>query len=107
MASFGAPLPANGEPIDPVQHAVFGDSANLHSQPYGRAVNAQGAADCESGQRGYLPRLAKKLPANFNVVVDPRTPGDQGPTFKGRPRVPAGQTFTAEPGGIAPQVVDP
>jgi virulence factor Mce-like protein len=107
MASFGAPLPANGEPIDPVQHAVFGDSANLHSQPYGRAVNAQGAADCESGQRGYLPRLAEKLPANFNVVVDPRTPGDQGPTFKGRPRVPAGQTFTAEPGGIAPQVVDP
>ena len=29
--------------------------------------------------------------------LNPRTPGAQGPTFTGLPRVPAGQTFTAVP----------
>jgi hypothetical protein len=37
-------------------------------------------------------------------VLDPRTPGSQGPTFDGRPRIPDGQTFSNEPNGIAPQV---
>jgi hypothetical protein len=85
----------------------MGDAAEFHGQTYGRAVDPAGAADCESGQRGYLPRLAAKFPAKYNIVVDPRTPGDQGPTYKGRARVPAGETFTAEPGGLAPPVVLP
>jgi virulence factor Mce-like protein len=100
MASFGAPEPGNGGPPDP----IGGDAVNLHTQPYGRAVDESGAADCESGQRGYPTRLAKGFPAGMNIAVDPRTPGNQGPTFAGRPRVPAGETFTAEAGGIAPKV---
>ena len=30
-------------------------------------------------------------------MADPHTPGAQGPTFAGRPRVPPGETFTREP----------
>ena len=40
----------------------------------------------------------------MNVVLDSSTPGSQGPTFKGRARIPEGQTFSAEPTGIAPRV---
>ncbi len=29
--------------------------------------------------------------------TDPHTPGDQGPTYKGRAHVPAGETFTRNP----------
>jgi hypothetical protein len=104
MDSFGAPRPANGGSIDPIQKALFGDAAAFHGQEYGAAVTPSGAADCESGQRGYLDRLAKDYPSNLHIVVDPRTPGAQGPTYKGRPRVPAGETFSSEPDGIAPKV---
>jgi virulence factor Mce-like protein len=104
MDFFGAPRPANGGSIDPVQKALSGDAVAFHGQDYGAAVTPTGAADCESGQRGYLDRLATGYPQNLHIVVDPRTPGAQGPTFKGRARVPAGQTFSAEPDGIAPKV---
>ena len=103
LSSFGAAQPADGtgSPLPPGEGP---DPVALHSQPYGRAVNEQGDADCESGQRGYLNRVAEGAPAGLNIAVDPRTPGDQGTTFVGQPRVPAGQTFTAEPGGRAPKV---
>jgi virulence factor Mce-like protein len=104
MLSFGAPRPANGASIDPVQKALFGDAVAFHGQEYGAAVTPTGAADCESGQRGYLDRLATGYPPNLHIVVDPRTPGAQGPTYKGRARVPAGETFSSEPDGIAPKV---
>jgi virulence factor Mce-like protein len=107
MAAFGATEPANSDHIDPVQKALFGDAVQVHGQEYGRAVTPTGEADCESGQRGYLDRLATGFPERFRIVVEPRTPGVQGPTFTGRARVPEGQTFTAEPGGIAPPVVMP
>ena len=97
MASFGAPQPANGEPTDPVDRQENGDPANFHNAIYGRAVDEQGNADCEQGQRGYMRRAATTAPPEFNVVVDPRVPGNQGPTFTGRDRVPEGQTFAAEP----------
>ena len=102
LNAFGAAEPVNGQGADPVTTQAFGDPANLHAQVYGRAVDPQGNADCESGQRGYPQRLAKGFPERFQVAVDPRTPGNQGPTFKGQPSVPAGQTFSAEPAGIAP-----
>ncbi len=35
-------------------------------------------------------------------MTDQHTPGDQGPTFAGRPSVPAGETFTRNP-QIGPQ----
>ncbi len=104
MASLGATEPAHADHIDPVQHALFGDGVELHDQLYNAAVDANGDADCESGQRGYLPRLAKGFPETMNIVVDPRTPGSQGPTFKGRTRIPEGQTYSNEPTGIAPPV---
>src|SRR3954452_7031467 len=104
MNSFGATAPANGEGADPASEALFGDPVNLHAQPYGRAVDEQGNADCESGQRGYPDRLAAGAPANLHVAIDPRTPGDQGPTFTGLKRVPPGETFSAEPDGTAPKV---
>ena len=102
LASFGATEPANGGEIDPVQHALFGDAAALHDQGPGAAVDAAGNADCESGQRGYPERLATGFPAKYKIVVDSATPGNQGPTYTGRPRVPEGQSFSSEPTGIAP-----
>ncbi|MDQ3850847.1 MAG: MlaD family protein [Actinomycetota bacterium] len=104
MASFGAARPANGGPIDPVQKELLGDAVNRHDQIFGRAVDESGDADCETGQRGYPDRLASEFPPDLHIAVDPRTPGSQGPTFKGRPRVPAGETFSAEPTGRAPRV---
>jgi ABC-type transporter Mla subunit MlaD len=95
---FGAPRPANGEPALP---GVQGDPAHLHAQPYGRAVDERGDADCEHGQRGYPRRLAEGAPEGLDIAVDPRTPGNQGPPATGRPRVPEGQTFSAEPTGRA------
>ncbi len=65
--------------------------------PNGAAIGPDGSADCEFGQRGYLRRQAKHAPRGFNVANDPRTPGLQGTTPTGRPRVPEGQTFTDKP----------
>ena len=89
--------------LNPIQQP--NDPATLHGQPYGAAIDNQGRADCENGQRGY-PRgnLARALLGRTNhngnpyiPVTDPHTPGNQGPTFKGRKRVPEGQTFSREP----------
>ncbi len=95
MQSFGAVRPAAGGEIDPVQHAAFGDAAELHASDYARAVDENGNADCEAGQRGYPD----------GIYTNRRTPGSQGPTYKGRPRVPDGQSFSAETNGIAPSVL--
>src|SRR5215210_2836244 len=83
---------------------LFGDPAVLHGQAYAGAIDNQGRADCETGQRGYpTNRMAAKIPNRdsegnrFQVVTDPHTPGDQGSTFRGRPDVPDGETFSREP----------
>lgn len=104
LLSFGATEPANADHIDPVQKALFGDAVQLHDQIYNAAVAPDGSADCESGQRGYTERQAKGFPERFKIALDPRTPGAQGPTYKGRARIPAGETFSSEPNGIAPPV---
>jgi len=104
LLSFGATRPANQDHVDPVQHALFGDGVEFHDQLYNAAVAPDGSADCESGQRGYLKRLATGFAADRNYVLDSSTPGAQGPTFKGRARIPEGQTFSADPTGIAPRV---
>jgi len=96
MSSFGAVRPAAGGTIDPIQKEAFGDAAALHASDYGRAVDESGNADCEAGQRGY---------PGEGTYTNHRTPGNQGPTYKGRPRVPEGQSFSAEPTGIAPSVL--
>jgi virulence factor Mce-like protein len=104
MAMLGSPAPANGGTVDPVTKALSGDAAALHDQIYNHAIDSSGNADCESGQRGYPQRAAAGFPANLNIAIDTRTPGNQGPTYKGRPRVLDGQTFSSEPDGIAPPV---
>jgi virulence factor Mce-like protein len=107
-ASFGATEPADAAdaptsnvPPPPLPLPSLGDPVTLHAQPYGRAVDENGNADCETGQRGY-PRRLTVLPRDG--ATDPRTPGNQGPTYTGKPRVPEGQTFSAEPTGLAPEV---
>jgi virulence factor Mce-like protein len=105
LGLMGAQEPANGGHIDPVQHALFGDAVWLHDQASSAAVTADGDADCESGQRGYPTRLASGFPSKYNIVLDARTPGAQGPTYKGRARVPEGQSFSSGPTGIAPSVL--
>ncbi|WP_205696958.1 MlaD family protein [Conexibacter sp. SYSU D00693] len=107
-AVFSAKEPANGDPLpDPPTNELTGGAAFFHAQPYGRAVDEEGNADCESGQRGYPNRLTNDavIPPQFNIATSARTPGNQGATFTGKPRVPEGQTFSAEPEGLAPKVV--
>ncbi len=70
---------------------------NVHLDFLGAAIDERGNADCEAGQRGYLERQATFAPEDLNVVVDPATPGNQGPTYTGRRRVPEGQTFSRRP----------
>jgi virulence factor Mce-like protein len=71
----------------------------LHRQYYEPAIDAQGNADCQEGQKGYLNRQitnSRYPPSNdvpttgadsagggSHVVLDPDQPGLRGPTFKG------------------------
>jgi hypothetical protein len=91
LGSMGANGPANGE------HVEEGNAQHFHGPLYGVAVTDTGEADCEAGQRGYLERQARYAPSQYRIHADPRSPGAQGPTFTGRPRVPEGQTFTRLP----------
>ncbi|HVL96378.1 MAG TPA: MlaD family protein [Solirubrobacteraceae bacterium] len=91
LASMGAYLPANGEDVQE------GNAQHLHGPGYAAAVMPDGRADCEVGQRGYLERLARFVPREYRVHGDARSPGAQGPTFRGRERVPEGQTFSHLP----------
>jgi virulence factor Mce-like protein len=93
VTSQGATAPVNGGSMDSPQ----GGNAFLHAQPYGAAIDNQGNADCETGQRGYPKKLNAFDTQGRNLAVDPHTPGDQGPTFHGRTRVPAGETFSRNP----------
>ena len=91
VGSIGADEPANG------QEVAEGNKQYLHGNPYAAAITPDGRADCEAGQRGYLERNARFYDKRFKIEQDARTPGAQGPTYKGRPRVPAGQTYTSIP----------
>ncbi len=99
--------PASGEvhpTVAPITDALTtGGPQNLHGQAYGAAVDNQGNADCETGQRGYVKKLNPFDPLKRNIAVEAHTPGDQGPTYRGRPHVPAGETFTRAP-QIGPQL---
>ena len=95
-SSMGAAEPANGE--DYRSPSSFrGDPVHLHATPYNAAIDELGNADCENGQRGYPRRLSRFAEPRFDIVTDPHIPGNQGPTYTGRPQVPEGQTFTREP----------
>jgi virulence factor Mce-like protein len=91
LSAQGANAPANGEKVEE------GEPQYLKGPTLGRAIAPDGSADCETGQRGFIERSARHLPPQYKIHVDHRNPGLQGPTFAGRPRVPAGQTFTDLP----------
>jgi virulence factor Mce-like protein len=94
VGSQGATAPVNGGGFD---SPSTGGNAYLHAQPYGAAIDNQGNADCETGQRGYPKKLNSFDPKGRDLAVDPHTPGDQGTTFNGRTHVPTGETFLRNP----------
>jgi phospholipid/cholesterol/gamma-HCH transport system substrate-binding protein len=89
----GATAPVNGGGST----SLLGGNEYLHAQAYGAAVDNQGNADCETGQRGYPLKLNHLDPQGRDLGTDPHTPGNQGPTYAGRARVPAGETFSRNP----------
>jgi ABC-type transporter Mla subunit MlaD len=100
VGTQGATAPVNGG----VPDTPLGGNEFLHSQNYGAAIDNAGNADCETGQRGYPKQLNSFDPQHRDFAIDPHTPGDQGPTFHGRARVPAGETFSRNP-QTGPQLV--
>jgi virulence factor Mce-like protein len=94
LGQAGATAPANGGGTDSLQS---GGNEFAHGQAYGAAVSTTGAADCETGQRGYPLKLNHADPQGRNLGTDVHTPGNQGPTFAGRAQVPAGETFSRAP----------
>jgi ABC-type transporter Mla subunit MlaD len=96
--SMGAWEPANGEGYNESM-ARRGSNYHLHSTPYNHAITDEGEADCENGQRGYLRRYTTVPEEHFLIQTRSDIPGVQGPTYRGRSRVPQGQTFSREPLG--------
>jgi virulence factor Mce-like protein len=93
VSTQGATAPVNGG----ISDSPLGGNAYLHGPAYGAAVDNQGNADCEIGQRGYPRKLNFYDPQGRLLESDPHTPGDQGPTFRGLAHVPAGETFSRNP----------
>ncbi len=100
VGQAGATAPANGGGSS----SLLGGDEYLHAQTYGAAIDKQGNADCENGQRGYPLKLNSFDPLHRDLAIDPHTPGNQGPTFAGRGHVPAGETFSRNP-TTGPQLV--
>jgi hypothetical protein len=94
VGQAGATAPVNGGGSTSL---VSGGNAYLHAQVYGAAVDNQGNADCETGQRGYPLKLNHLDPQGRDLATDAHTPGDQGPTYKGVAHVPKGETFSRSP----------
>ena len=106
LEAMGANEPANGKAVE------SGTPQFLHGAINSAAVDNQGNADCEAGQRGYVSGRNKYgSPFYKNLEIDAHDSVSIGPTYKtydkaGRGQglntnhVPAGQTFTRDPGGI-------
>jgi virulence factor Mce-like protein len=93
VGSAGATAPANGG----APTTATGANEFAHGPAYGAAVDNQGNADCETGQRGYPLKLNGLDPQGRLLDTDPHTPGDQGSTYTGAGHVPKGETFTRSP----------
>jgi virulence factor Mce-like protein len=94
VGQAGAVAPVNGGGTTSL---LTGGNAYLHAPPYGAAINTNGTADCETGQRGYPLKLNYFDPQGRDLDTDAHTPGSQGPTFAGRARVPKGETYSRNP----------
>ncbi len=64
---------------------LTGGDEFLHAQAYGAAIDNQGNADCETGQRGYPKKLNYLDPQGRNLATDAHTPGRPGSDLR-RPR---------------------
>ena len=93
VSDQGANAPVNGGGFE----SPLGGNQFAHGPTYGAAVDTQGNADCETGQRGYVKQLNHLDPQGRNFDSDPHTPGNQGPTYAGRAHVPSGETFSRAP----------
>jgi virulence factor Mce-like protein len=95
VGSQGATAPANGYLTgDPTGTSGTADAEYNHGAAYGAAINTNGTADCEVGQRGYQLKQNSLDPQGRNLVTDAHTPGSQGTTWTGLSQVPPGETFT-------------
>jgi ABC-type transporter Mla subunit MlaD len=98
VGNQGAYQPANGYQTGDIPGTSgTADAEYLHSANYGAAVNSQGNADCETGQRGYPAKLNYFDSKQRNLDMAAHTPGNQGSTWSGLSRVPPGETFTRSP----------
>jgi hypothetical protein len=96
-----ASAPVNGNaPLGDLN--PLGGNVYFRAPTYGAAVDNSGNADCETGQRGNPRQLNFFDPQHRLFDTDQHTPGNQGPTYAGRPQVPAGETFSRNP-QIGPQ----
>jgi phospholipid/cholesterol/gamma-HCH transport system substrate-binding protein len=107
--SMGANEPANGKNV------MEGTPQYLHGAINSAAVDEQGNADCEAGQRGYVSGRSKHgSPFYAHTEIDAHDNVSIGPTYKtydkaarghglNTNRVPEGETFTRLPGGIGAQ----
>jgi virulence factor Mce-like protein len=93
VGSLPANAMANGYGTNPEPS----DAEFLHNESYAGAVDSQGNADCEVGQRGYQLKQNSLDPQGRTLVTDAHTPGDQGTNYVGLPRVPKGETFSRNP----------
>jgi virulence factor Mce-like protein len=99
IGSIGATEPVNGGGTD---STTSGGNEYAHGPVYGAAIDNQGNADCETGQRGFPRQLNYFDPQHRLYDSDQHTPGDQGTTYTGALHVPKGETFTRNP-QIGPQ----
>ncbi len=100
----GSAYPANGyQPGDPPDQGYPGDAEYAHGPAYAAAIDNQGNADCEVGQRGYQVQANHADPQGRSIVSDAHTPGAQGTTWSGLSRVPAGETYSRNP-TVGPQL---
>jgi hypothetical protein len=95
VGNQGATAFANGyQAGDPPDQGYPGDAEYNHSPNYGAAVNSNGTADCEVGQRGYAAKVNGLDPQGRSLDLEAHTPGTQGTTWTGLSRVPPGETFS-------------
>jgi hypothetical protein len=117
QGDMGAVLPAAGFGV---RRQSDNDPQFLHVAAYGSAILPNGQADCEAGQQGYPSAgnsLTELKDVNYKHVVADlnHTKDASGPHYQrydvngkgvglGPARVPAGETYTDQPGGTGAQI---
>jgi hypothetical protein len=102
VSSLGATAPVDGGGV--TSPAGVGGNEFAHGPAYGAAVENNGDADCEAGQRGYPLKENHNDPQGRDLDTDSHDPEDLGTTFTGINHVPKGETYSRNPeiGPVAP-----